>query len=767
MLSIFESFKKQPSLKNLGLKRYQFSYSLDKLVLGVDNIRFDVHISPQVYSALKRAAFLLMIKHSKSEDFFNDYKRESCEIEKNTLRHVCTDILTDGINRAKSANEVQIDFLGQTALAKLFLKEIRDQYKNLIAHCEPLVRVYQLSQQDQNKIFIIKDKLADIKLHRNQIIRLVGEELFGLLADIQTRKLRNLRETHFSPEDILPDNYFINPILHTDNPADDFFLIEEYVLLGQRLKDPDNFANVKFIINELLGQTDLGQENTENDGSAGADESNYQKDNRFLDAKENTFDPWMMEPGNIDRLFNYFDSRELYEKAKKAKESKDILLKLKEQIKTRKKLLNLFYRKFKKHHLIKQIVASFEMKSVYGRYCPPMQPRQTREFLVDFWSRIYITHQQKRLKSVYGEAFSLAPLKQTIKRINGSPITEKKQHLLMFLKKFFQYNRDLYNSRILKDGMASINLATEENIILLSRENRSLFEFLLPEERVKEEKPIINHVIIKADIRGSMDINHTMIKRKLNPASYFSLNFFDPISAILSEYDAAKVFIEGDAIILSIFENEDTPHSCYSVARACGLAIKILQIVRSYNEINKENNLPVLELGIGICYSHGPPMFLFDGDSRIMISPAINLADRLSSCDKKIRRRLKNQNPLFNLFEFKNAAEEETRDSADDFSLRYNVNGIELSVDGFNKLGQEINLKTVVYKAGKDENVKLYTGKVPTVNGNYQHLAIREATVYEIKLETMEITGETSQKYYEVCTSHEIYDSINNLSSTK
>lgn len=767
MLNFWESFKKQPSLKKLNLKRYQFFYFLDKLVLGVDNIHFDVHISPQFCNILKRTVYLLMIKHSESEDFFNSYKRESCEIEKETLKRVCTEVLTDGINRAKSANQVQIDFLCQTALAKLFLKEIKDQYKNLIAHCEPLLRMHQLSHHNQDQIFIIKDKLADIKMHRNQIIRLVGEELFGLLNEIQVKKLRNLRETHFRPEDILPDNYFINPLLHTDNSVDDFFLIEEYVLFGQRSKDPDNFTNVKSIINELLGQFDLGQENTDNDPFADVNKNKRQKDNFLPDTNQNVFDPWIMEPSNIDLLFNYFDSEVLYKNLKKAKKSIDTLQKIKEQIKTQKILLNIFYRKFKKQQLLKQIVASFEMKKVYGDYCPPMQPRQIREFLVDFWSRIYITYQQKRLRSVYGEAFSLAPLQQTIKRIHSLSTAEKKQHLITFLNKFSQYNRDLFNSRILRDGMSSINIVTEENIALLSRENRSLYEFLLPEERVKEEKPIASHVIIKADIRGSMEINNIMIKRKLNPASYFSLNFFDPISAILSEYDAAKVFIEGDAIILSIFENENTPQSSYSVARACGLAIKILQIVRSYNEKNKENNLPILEIGIGICYSDGPPAFLFDGDSRIMISSAINLADRLSSCDKKIRKRLKNQNPLFNLFEFKNAMEEDIDASAEDTSLRYNVNGVELSVDGFNKLVKEINLKKVIYKAGRGENVNLYTGKVPTVSGNYQQIAVRESTVYAIKPETMEVTGETSKKYYEVCTSHEIYDFINNLSATQ
>ena len=116
-----------------------------------------------------------------------------------------------------------------------------------------------------------------------------------------------------------------------------------------------------------------------------------------------------MESGNIDRMFNYFDSRELYEKAKKEKSTEDILQKLKEQIQTQQKLFNIFYRKFKKSHLLKQIVAAFEMKSVYGKYCPPMAPRQIREFLVDFWSRISITRQQKRLKSFYSEDFTLAP----------------------------------------------------------------------------------------------------------------------------------------------------------------------------------------------------------------------------------------------------------------------------------------------------------------------------------------------------------------------
>ena len=764
MLSIFKSLKQPPTLNNLGLKRYQTAYSLNRLPSGVDNVHLDVHISPQVHSTLKKTAFLLMIKHTGTEIFFKDYKKDSCEIEKEALRRNCNDILLDGINKAKIASEVQIDFLAQTALVKLFLEEIQVQYKYLVAQIEPLVRMYQLSEKhDQNDVFFIKEKLSEIKRHNNQIIRLAGKELFEVLADINTRKLTNMRETHFLSGDILPGYFLTNPLFHTNNPNDDFFLIEEYVLMGQRSEDVDNYKSVKLIIYELLGQIDLTHDIFSDDNKE-TSKNKLQKDKGLFDTENYMSDSLIMEPDNIDRMFDYFASQEQYEKAIKAKEPVDVPEKFKERINTKQNLLNLFYNKFEKSGLIRQIVADFEMKPVYEKYCPPMMPRQIREFLVNFWRRISIRNQQKRYKSLYGNEFTLEPLLQTVKQINHISSKEKKQYLIMFLKQFSRYHRDLYNFRIIKEAMDAINLVTEEKTILLSRENRSLFEFLLADELIKEEKPIANHVILKADIRGSMAINYTMRNKGLNAASYFSLNFFDPISSILSEYGASKVFIEGDAIILSIFENENAGQINYSVARACGLAVKILQIVRSYNEKNKENNLPALELGIGICYCQGPPAFLFDGDSKIMISPAINQADRLSSCDKLLRKIFKSQDDVFNLFVFENESEEITETAADDLTYRYNVNGIELNEDGFNKLAKEINLQIFIYPPENDQSMKFYVGKVPLANANYQRIIIREAVIHKVQTNALDVTGKIPKKYYEVCTHLNIYNFIENQS---
>ena len=756
MISFLFFCSKPPSLKQLSLKRYLVNLSLNRLVLGVDSIHIDVHISPQVHNVIKRVVSVSMIKHSRSDNFFEDDKKERRENGEIALKHVCTDLLQGGINRAKSESEVQIDFLGQFSLAKMFLEEIKNAYRKLITTFEIRIRDFELSRNyDQYEWLKMKEKLAEIKHNQRRIVQLVGEELFQVLADVHTKNLKNIRQSNFSVKDILPDNFFINPTLHTDNVADDFFLVDEYVLLGQRSDEPDNFNSVKSIIDDLMRKTDLGRENTADTEP----ENRETKEADISSADGNALDPWLMEIDNIDMMFNCFHTKEQYKKSKKGRESKIILLELKSWMKIQEKLLHLFYRKFKKSRLLKLIVAAYEMKTVYRSYCPPLRPAQIREYLVKRGSRKSMVRELKRRKR---NVNPLSPLYDTIRRIKGCSTRSKKEHLLSFLKDFLRYHRDRENGRLLKQAMEAINLVTDEKIILLSKKNRLLYEYPLSEERVKEEKPIISHVILKADIRGSMDITHTMRVRGLNPASYFSLNFFDPISEILGDYDASKVFIEGDAIILSIFENEDTAQGWYSVARACGLAVNMLHIVRQYNVKNQEHDLPILELGIGICYKQSPPAFLFDGDSRIMISDAINLADRLSGCDKKLRKPFKNQDRMFNLFVFQNVRDEEIEATADDLSQRYNVNGIELDPEGFAKLSREINLKRIEYPAENNERVILYTGKVPTLSGKYQRLVIREAAILEVKQESMDVIGPTSRKYYEVCTQQAIYEFIDN-----
>ncbi|MEJ2660953.1 MAG: hypothetical protein P8Z73_09550 [Desulfobacteraceae bacterium] len=363
------------------------------------------------------------------------------------------------------------------------------------------------------------------------------------------------------------------------------------------------------------------------------------------------------------------------------------------------------------------------------------------------------------MQKMYNRSYPLSPLSKKIKAMEQMTAAKKKAYIIRFVNAFARYHRDKSNAEIFQESMERIFLATDDKVLLLSRENNTLYEFLLPHEQSEDKAPIINHVVIKADVRGSTDITHQMNERGLNPASYFSLNFFDPISEILSEYDAVKIFIEGDAIILSIFERENTPSGWYGVARACGLALNMLIIIQRYNEKSRKYMLPILELGIGISYLGNAPTFLFDANSRIMISSAINHADRLSSCSKTGRKLLAARKGPFNLHVFQTRSDEELAATADDLYTRYNVNGIELSAPGFEKLSHEIDLKALKNEFADPfgRKSKLSTGKFPTQSGRYQRLVIREAQIPVVDPTTLKTGKITSRKYYEVCTHPKLY----------
>jgi len=263
-------------------------------------------------------------------------------------------------------------------------------------------------------------------------------------------------------------------------------------------------------------------------------------------------------------------------------------------------------------------------------------------------------------------------------------------------------------------------------------------------------------------VRGSTEIVAQMNARGLNPASNFSLNFFDPITALLGGYSANKVFIEGDAIILSILGYQDQPQDGFIVARACGLSINVLRVVDQYNRKNVANGLPPLALGIGIDWVDGAPTFFFDEDHQIMISPAINHADRLSSSSAELRDLMENREMPFDVYAFHTLAGGGAGQGMNIRKLYYNVSGIHLGPDAFKQIGQEIRLRRVECSLPEfpGRKICLHTGKFPTLDGNYRDLVIREAPVARIDPDDFKIVGLTDQKYYEVSTRQRLYDLV-------
>jgi len=239
---------------------------------------------------------------------------------------------------------------------------------------------------------------------------------------------------------------------------------------------------------------------------------------------------------------------------------------------------------------------------------------------------------------------------------------------------------------------------------------------------------------------------------------------------LLAKYNAGKVFLEGDAIIVALLEREG--EAMLAVSRACVLAWEILSLVRDYNELLQRSGLPQMELGLGIAYQESAPLYLMDGEHRIMISDAINESDRLSSCNKRVRKKLAQDAGLFRVYTLQIGGDSNTDSESatlDDIAINYNVGGIRLSEPAFRKLQQEISLspwKTNFKGKWIDEQREFVVGTVPLANGAFRKIAIRKSRIAQVDLRDFSLQHWTDRFYFEVCADPAVYAALPGENST-
>jgi hypothetical protein len=202
-----------------------------------------------------------------------------------------------------------------------------------------------------------------------------------------------------------------------------------------------------------------------------------------------------------------------------------------------------------------------------------------------------------------------------------------------------------------------------------------------------------------------------------------------------------------------------------AVANACGLARKILSVMEAQNNQNRAYELPKLELGLGIAFCADAPAYLYDERRKITISPAINQADRLSSCSSELRQDTSWRRSRRHRVEVIRKDRGETGGSGG--LLRYNVNGIELDFPAFNKLKSEMVLHKVRLHSRSGEVHHYHVGRFMDRLGSSHWLVVREARLkrwIEGKLVTPD---EESETFYEVVTDTELIGRVKEKLSGK
>src|SRR6266852_1306432 len=794
------------------LKSYNVTIPMGSLAIGVDNIHHDVFLSPKFVQGAREYLFDLIRQYTSSTYLPGIELRATRGPDSTAFRKLLSEVLQSALTQAKYHKNIEIDLLFRLGLLKFLTFEIGNQFANLILEGKEWIRKRGEHFERSQQAHVIKARLSELQSARRGVIRRVGQQVAQIVSDVEDNVIAKARRALFGEDFSTYYELCGNRLIFLDGGKDDVFFLEHYILLGNYAREPDRFEAMDMLFQEFLREagvrlshdpahTEAIQAHTallESVQTVRADiaalEEQRENTRKRLDRGDGFFTKFLSSGAPADRKAsrNDLENRlqhqecrleELGPQIDAARQKLDFFVKdhagklgeyLNEpenakrlfdassasdaEASQRARLLSQLLDRLEQHEILYHILASYEIRPIASDYCPPVHLQQLRKALV---SKEELKQIEQVIKHVPAKKLSLKTIEELSKKIRRYSREEKQAFVLKFAGDFLRLRRDLRDAEHLTACMERVNLVTTEKARELSRMNNRLYECVLPDEARPEQDNVISHVIIKSDVRGSTRMTQDLLARGLSPASHFSLNLHEPVKKLLDRYSAKKVFIEGDAIILAIFETEATLTYARSVAKACALSRQILAVCNSYNESASTSDLPALELGLGVAYQGSAPTYWTDGDSRIMISKALNLSDRLSGCAKLAKRMLARQKSHFSVFQFLNVMEGASAEELDEFLVRYNMNGIELNEEGFQKLSEEISLDSIETKVdmpwGK-EKVTLYYGEVP-LGESVELLVLRKGLARQL-LPDGKIGGASSHAYYEVCTSPALYDLV-------
>jgi hypothetical protein len=709
--------------------------ALDGLSVGVDNLRHDVVLSPRFVELARAQIARLIARHGEVEGLLGAESSQSSQGPSwmrqqagrpSRLKHdpaewksALTELLVGSLNRAKREFKLSVDLLARLAVTKFLRTQMNLQFAQVVERGRVLLKNYDNSRMGKGHEY--REKIAAFQVRKKIILRKTGQEIFETLREVEKSTLARTRRSLFG-EETTGGSYFtyplfMNRLLFSDDGRDDYLCAEHYVMLGNWDRDPDRYGRIREIASGFLRSL-YGEETT-----------------------AETIDAWMNVPDNARELVGTGTPEDSDEGA------------------AQQERLATWVRLLEDERVMENVIASYHVVPLLSEYAPTINPQQLKNALID-------RTDCDRVERMIQEGGKLSPnnLYASVSKVASCRGSERSKVAARFLADFFHYHRDLRRLETLNAALDSVNLVGNEKLQELSRVNGTLYEFLLPEEQNESNSDrVLRHVVLKADVRDSTRLTRTMMDKGLNPASYFSLNFYQPVNKLLEKYGAQKVFLEGDAIILAILEREG--EAGLAVSRMCVLAREIIEIVRGYNELMQRSGMPQLELGLGITLQESAPLYLMDGEHQIMISEALNESDRLSSCNKRVRKIMEPQAGPFHVYAFQSAELDEDG-NPEDVILNFNLGGIRMNEAAFRKMQQEITLEPLKVKlpaslASSDKGeYKLFSAMVPVDRDIFRKIVVRESRIPRIEASDFSVKGWTDRSYYEVCTDQVIYAAL-------
>jgi len=786
-------------------------FALTHLAVGVDNLRYDVFLSPRWRQRAEQFLFEQILHHAQryvSGLVRSDHRQRSTAASE--FKTATRQVLREALHRAKAEENIEIKALARLGMIKWLLEDGQRQFTRLTISLKEKVEKHGGLVHGGMQSFVQRSRVEEFQSHKRHILNAVGENLFQLFEELEQNSLEPARTALFGTPFADIFRVIRNRLILLDNPADAIINLENYVMLGNFRGDPDHEDDVTRIMIEVLRETKAAESSANElaqlEGERQEAVAQLQELTRRLRGGGHTGRQgeggrgplgWLgsltsrsetsARPGNDETQTSDLESqREQHAVAVTELESRVAFLREQDEkrmaetlsnpanaerlfgslsetgapetsIPAQRALLRRLHSRLDQDGILTYILASYHLKTIYKEFCPPLNPQQLKHGVA---SRSGWREFEKLLDRYPACDLPVEKLEDLAHRLRRISRGDVEAILIRFVRDFMRLRRARLYHAHLTALLEKISLVADEKTCRISRLNRCLYEFLLPDEVETQEEEVLSHVVIKADVRDSTGITEELLRRGLNPATHLSYSFYEPVRKLIDRYSASKIFIEGDALILGLFETQANRSSQRPVAKACLLAKEIIEVCQVYNDRARQNDLPVLELGLGIAFHPGPPHYWEDGDSRIMISAALNQSDRLAGCTRIARRLVSGEDNRFRVFLFQREQGVERSDEDEERMISYNVMGVSLNQEGFRKLQGEISLSPIRMSSdllGQRESITLHGGTVPLGN-SFEKLIIREARVPLLLFPGAVLQEWTTRVYYEVCVDPRIYE---------
>ncbi|MEJ1365455.1 MAG: hypothetical protein RPU42_10270 [Candidatus Sedimenticola sp. (ex Thyasira tokunagai)] len=749
-----------------------FDLLFSKLPRGIDNTRIDVVLS-QEFTQKTRLMVKRALLHDVTKNYWGEAPPPPDKQDVQAVGDCYIGMMELAVDRARKRSSMEVIQLLQFSVLKFLLQVIDEELRDLRSR---LQKERSRANQQSNALSVqLHERLVILAKEESSIRYRLSRRLFRELLKLETVRLGKLRKSVLGRTWPVPKIVLFNPMLQLSSLLADEQLMKHYPLACTNSEKERGFDTINRLVVGLFSRflptwvwPLEGHEQGEG-GEAGSTAILYRNEPGGMttqidiglllgnsmqkDEYHKGLVSWLDVPENIDRFIYSVKSGSTSVGGDSGVADR-AYWQNPHWPQFHARLLKRLLRQFKKGGLEQEILASHAAPEVYQDLKGCLPVRLVCQYLAGDIKKQGLQRKLSGMPGVNNPVQVMKVLDRAQSAIRNMPTATRRRRVFSFVRHFSIFRRDLKLAHQAFSAMSRIRILSRQEDIDLSRSNSTLQEMLLRGELQPGEHKIRNHVIIKADVRGSTAITKELRQRGLNPASHFSLNFFEPITRLLKGYGAQKVFVEGDAVILSIFEYQDTPYQWLCVSHACGLARNMLKVVEAQNIKNREYGLPELELGLGICFSDEEPTFLYDGNQKIMISPAINRADQLSSCSAAIRntrygralgQRVKVMAPLD-----AGALEKVSSDKL----VRYNVNGIELDISAYYKLKSELSMRTVEQDMPASDD-QIMIGRYPDLDGKMHTLVLKESPVTVWDGLTSGESEPLQRSYYQVVTDRE------------